>query len=244
MKMKANVNYELVFTTQNKDGEDCTGVYTLRSIDGPVEDILSAVKAAAADFAKTPKGKRVIGNEILTWKRFLDCAPNFICAKRGFIKVSPDVPPEVHQIDLGEPLLSKDADELHPFACPFCGSTNTMSDYYDGEAKAEMRDCLDCHRSYIVWDNDDGEPESITDTLGNKFPLIANLIKSAREAERLLMNGDEEVEIGVNTGKIAIWAYSPSRGDSRHVLDMLNIGDVNHDELVAALDNEGIAYVL
>lgn len=242
--MKQNINYELVFTTQNKDGEDCTGVYTLRSIDGPVEDILGAVKAAAADFAKTPKGKRAIGNEIWTWKRFLDCVPNSICAKRGFIKVSPDVPPEVHQIDLGEPLLPEDADELHPFACPFCGSINTMGDYYDGEAKTEKRDCLDCHRSYIVWDSDDGEPESITDTMGNKFPLIANLIKTARDAERLLMNGDEEIEIGINTGKIAIWAYSPSRGDSRPVLDMLNVGDVNHDELVAALDNEGIAYVL
>lgn len=242
--MKQNINYELVFTTQNKDGEDCTGVYTLRSIDGPVEDILGAVKAAAADFAKTPKGKRAIGNEIWTWKRFLDCVPNSICAKHGFIKVSPDVPPEVHQINLEEPLLPEDADELHPFACPFCGSINTMGDYYDGEAKAETRDCLDCHRSYIVWDDDDGEPEMTTDTMGNEFPLIPRLIQIAKEAERLLLNDGEEIEVGKNFDKIAIWAYSASRGDSRHLMDVLNENDVKLEDVISALDKEGITYVL
>lgn len=236
-----NQNYVLTYTTNDEGG---VSFITLRSIDGPIKDILGAVKAAAAEYAKTAEGKMVTERDGMTWGSFLRYAPNSICAQHGFIKVSPDVPSEAHRVNLEEPLLSEDTDELHPFKCPFCGSLDTHSDYYDGELKADKRDCYSCLRSYIVWDDDDGEPEMTTDTMGNEFPLIPRLIQIAKEVERLLLNDGEEIEVGKNFDKIAIWAYSASRGGSRHLMDVLNENDVKLEDVISALDNEGIAYVL
>ncbi len=235
-------NRDYVLTHQT--GEGGVSFITLRSIDGPIKDILGAVKAAAADYAKTAEGKMVTEREGMTWGSFLRYAPNSICAQHGFIKMSPDAPPEVHQINLEEPLLSEDTDELHPFKCPFCGSTNTKTDYYDGEAKAEMRDCHSCLRSYIVWDSDCGEPETVTDTMNNEFPLISRLIEMAKGVERLLLRGDEEVEVGENGEYIAIWAYSSARGNSRLIMDAMRVKDVNLNELTKALVRENITFVL
>ena len=125
------------------------------------------------------------------------------------------------------------------FQCPFCDSLKTITvgiEHLDGK---ETRSCQACGREYVVWN--DGR---ITDTFDNAFPLIPSLLEKIRAYEAQ-MDSDEEPEVGEGEdGVLAVYRYSENRGSAEYVADLCKKEDVDMGELIKALNEAHIYYVL
>lgn len=125
------------------------------------------------------------------------------------------------------------------FQCPFCDSLNTITvgiEHLDGK---ETRSCQACDREYLIWE--DGR---VTDIFDNAFPLIPSLLEKIR-AHEARMTSAEEPEVGEGEdGTISLYRYSESRGSAEYVTDLCKKEDVDMDELIKALNEAHIYYVL